>query len=103
MAPRELSEAREQQHAASEVLQIIGSFGAELDPVFEAILCNARRICEARYGNLNLLNNGAFQIVASQDAERRCGFGAFPRRDLAATPPALHRFFIAYPRRLRPS
>src|SRR5262249_11262507 len=61
----ELSEAREQQRATSEVLKIISSFGAELKPVFEAILENATRICDAKYGNLYLPANGAFQVVAS--------------------------------------
>jgi GAF domain-containing protein len=61
---RELSEAREQQTATSEVLQVIKSFG-ELEPVFQTILANATRLCEAKYGNLNLFADGAFQLVAS--------------------------------------
>ena len=40
---RALNEAREQQTATSEVLQVISSFAVELDPVFQAIVTNATR------------------------------------------------------------
>ena len=53
-------EAREQQTATSEVLQVISSFAGELDPVFEAILANATRICEAKFGNLLSMKRDAF-------------------------------------------
>jgi hypothetical protein len=49
---RELSEALEQQRATSEVLRIISSSRGELKPVFQAILENAVRICEAKFGVL---------------------------------------------------
>ena len=57
---RELSEAREEQAAATEVLQVISSSPGKLEPVFETILANATRLCEAKFGNLFLLNNEAF-------------------------------------------
>jgi hypothetical protein len=53
-AERELSEAREQQAATSQVLRVISSSRGELQPVFQAMLENATRICEAKFGTLTL-------------------------------------------------
>jgi two-component system NtrC family sensor kinase len=61
---RELSEALEQQTATSEVLRVISSSAGELEPVFEAMLANATRICEAKFGTLNLYDGSVFEIAA---------------------------------------
>ena len=62
---RELSETLEQQTATSEVLQVISSSPGELQRcLFEIMLANAIRICEANFGNLHLYQDGAFPIVA---------------------------------------
>jgi len=61
---RELSESLEQQTATSEVLRVISSSPGELEPVFQAMLENATRICEANFGGMFRLENGAVEIVA---------------------------------------
>jgi GAF domain-containing protein/HAMP domain-containing protein len=65
---RELSETLEQQTATSEVLGIISKSPGELDPVFSAMLENATRICDAKFGNLLLYEGDAFRGVAMHGA-----------------------------------
>jgi signal transduction histidine kinase/CheY-like chemotaxis protein len=64
---RELAEALEQQKATSQVLQVIASSPAELEPVFEAMLANATRICEAKFGFMYLYQGGAFFPAAAHN------------------------------------
>ena len=65
---RELAEAREQQTATSEVLKVISTSPGELEPVFNAMLENAVRICEAKFGAMYLSEVDAFRIVAMHNA-----------------------------------
>jgi GAF domain-containing protein len=60
----ELRESLEQQTATSEVLKVISSSPGELEPVFNAMLANATRICEATIGTLYLREGSRFRGVA---------------------------------------
>ena len=64
----DLSESLEQQTATSEVLKVISSSPGELGPVFEAMLVNAVRICDAKFGNLFLGDENGLRIGASHGA-----------------------------------
>jgi two-component system, NtrC family, sensor kinase len=64
----DLSEALEQQTATSEVLGVISSSPGELEPVFQTMLTNAVRICEAKFGTLYLCEGDGFRAVAMHNA-----------------------------------
>jgi hypothetical protein len=64
---RELTESLEQQMATSEVLQVISSSPGEPDPVFQAVLANATRICEAKFGILYIQEGGKLRLVSAHD------------------------------------
>jgi signal transduction histidine kinase len=67
-AQRELSEAREQQAATAEVLRIVSRSPEDLRPVFETILAYATRLCQAKFGNLDLRVGDGFHIAAVHNA-----------------------------------
>src|ERR1700730_4516552 len=64
-AQKQLAEALEQQTATSDVLTVISNTPGELQPVFEAMLENATRICDAKFGMLFRYEGGLFNLVAS--------------------------------------
>ena len=76
---RELSESLEQQTATSEVLKVISSSPGDLKPVFDAMLANAARLCEAKFGALGLREGDAYRIVAIHNAPQ--AFAEFMQRE----------------------
>ena len=96
----DLSESLEQQTATSEVLKVISSSPGELDPVFQAMLGNAVRVCEAQFGVLFRYNDGAFYPAASFDVPpayaeflRQVSFRPLEEPAFTGTP--LHRLLLS--------
>src|SRR6516165_876777 len=61
---RDLQESLQQQTATSEVLQVISSTPGELQPVFQAMLENATRVCGANFGTMTRYDGDNFENVA---------------------------------------
>jgi GAF domain-containing protein len=64
----ELREALEQQNATSEVLRVISSYPGDPQPVFQAMLKNAVRLCDAEFGNIYHWDGDTLHLVATQNA-----------------------------------
>jgi len=86
----DLSEALEQQTATSDVLKVISSSPSDLRPVFQSMLENSVRICEAKFGQMFLCEGDKVRAVAQldvpaalvQEDERRGAFQPSPEGGL---------------------
>jgi GAF domain-containing protein len=58
----------QQQTATAEVLGVVASSSGELQPVFNAMLTNAMRVCEAKFGLMQRYDGDAWKIAAAQGA-----------------------------------
>jgi hypothetical protein len=103
----DLTDALEQQTAASHVLSIISSSPAELEPVFQAILANATRLCGAKFANLNLYDGELLRYVASYNVPQEYAdlrlrerlWRPHPRGDIAKVIRAKQPVQVEIPRR----
>ena len=79
---RQLSEALERQAATDEVLRLIASSPGDLEPVFRAMLENAVRVCDAKFGTV-FRYDGEFLHLAA-------GTGTPPARPVRYQRPAMN-------------
>jgi two-component system, NtrC family, sensor kinase len=64
---RELNEAVEQQTATAEILRVISSSPGDLESVFEAMLENAVRLCDAKFGNIYRWDGELMHLLAAHN------------------------------------
>jgi GAF domain-containing protein len=70
---KDLTEALEQQTATSEVLKVISRTTVDLKPVFDALLDNATRLCNAQFALLGLYEGDEYHYVAHRGANSEFG------------------------------
>jgi len=68
---RELSEERKQRTATSEVLHLLSRSHSDLNRLFDTILSNATKLCQAHFGTLFLCEADVLRIVAQHNAPPR--------------------------------
>jgi signal transduction histidine kinase/CheY-like chemotaxis protein len=92
---REITAALEQQTATAEILRAISASPTDAAPVFETIVTNTARLCEAHFASVFLLDGDRLQPVAHTEITQAfCRYleGGFPvNRSTAAGRAALRR------------
>jgi len=58
------AEALEQQAATSEILRVISRSKTDVQPVFEAIIASAIRLCDATFGGVFRFHDGQLHVAA---------------------------------------
>ena len=79
---RELGEARDQQRATTEILSVISRSPTDVQPVFDAIVANAARLCDAAFSAVVQFEGGLLNLVAvnKMSPEETAAYGTvFPR------------------------
>jgi signal transduction histidine kinase len=64
---KELKEAHEREASTAEVLRVISASPGALEPVFKRMLDNAVRLCDAKFGNIYLVEHGTVRLVATHN------------------------------------
>src|SRR6266849_1134797 len=83
----DLDETLDQQTATSEILRVISRSPTDVQPVFEAIVANAARLCDAAFSAVARLQGGLLHLVAvnnmspEETEAYRSLFPRPPRRD----------------------
>lgn len=95
----ELRESLQHQTATSEVLQVISRSPGDLIPVFQTIIERATLICDAKFGNLFLFENGGFHCVSVSDLPPAFA-ETFARTPVIVPPPSDPLGRVASTRRL---
>ena len=85
---RELAEARRREGATTEILHIIGSSPTNLQPVFEAIVAHAARLCDAAFSAVAMFDRCLLRLVAVNEIARRDS--CLPHRFSTIAGPPLH-------------
>jgi signal transduction histidine kinase len=80
---RELTETLEQQTATSEILRVISSSPTNVQPVFDAVVRNAVKLCDGRYGGVFRFDGELIHFVAQYNLSPEAAAlhaAAFPAR-----------------------
>ena len=85
-----ITEALEQQTATSEILRVIASSPTDIQPVFDAVVENAARLCEATFAALHRFDGQVIDVRGSSWHDRARG-PRNPQQVSTATRPGYRR------------